>query len=146
MSSPNVNHNVHAARWVTTAATASNRDIGALTAAGGATETLTSEWIDTSGWTDRVVSVDVDSGGTIDFNLTMHISSQGYYELNNKTCTTEDYVAVSIVDALASGVYTRYDSDDIDELKVPVRSVRFVIENDQAEPVTGSYVKIEGWS
>ncbi len=134
------------ARWVTTAATLSNRDVGALTAAGGATETLTSYWIDCSGWVNKVVSVDVDSAGTIDFNLTMHISTQDAYELNKKTCTTEDYVAVAIVDALATGVYTRYDSDDLDELDQPIRAIRFVIENDQAEPVTGAYVKIEGWS
>lgn len=135
--SSNVNHNV-VRPWTGTD--------GALTAAGGATETRTSEWFDTSGWTDRVVSWEVDSAGTIDFNVTMHISSQGAYELNNKTCTTEDYVAVTIVEAHTTAVYTRYDSDDIDELKIPVRSTRFVIENDQAEPVTGVDLRLEGWS
>lgn len=119
---------------------------GALTAAGGATETRTSEWFGTEGWTDRVVAWEVDSAGTIDFNVTMHISSQDAYALNNKTCTTEDYVAVTIVDAHTTAVYTRKDSDDVAELKIPVRSTRFVIENDQAEPVTGVTLWFEGWS
>jgi len=43
-------------------------------------------------------------------------------------------------------VYTRYDSDDIDELKIPVRSTRIVINNDQAEVVTGVTLTLEGWS
>jgi hypothetical protein len=119
---------------------------GALTAAGGATETRTSEWFDTEGWTDRVVAWEVDSAGTIDFNVTMHISSQDSYVLNNKTCTTEDYVAVTIVDATTTAVYTRKDSDDVAELKIPVRSTRFVIENDQAQAVTGVTLWFEGWS
>ena len=121
---------------------------GNLAAAGDADgeDIRTSEWFDTSGWTDRVVSFELDSGGTIDFNVTMHISSQGAYELNNKTCTTEDYVAVTIVNAHTAAVYVRYDSDDIDELKIPVRSTRFIIENDQAELVTGVSLWFEGWS
>ena len=72
--------------------------------------------------------------------------NQGAYELNNKTCTTEDYVAVSIVDAHTTAVYTRFDSDDIDELKVPVRATRFVINNDQAAAVTGVTLTLEGWA
>ena len=140
MSSQNVNHNV-VKPW-------SGTD-GALATAGAGVEgadLLTSDWIDTSGWTDRVIAFEVDSGGTIDFDVIMHISSQGAYELNAKTCTTEDYVAVSIVDAHTTAVYTRYDSDDIDELKIPVRSTRIVINNDQAEVVTGVTLTLEGWS
>jgi len=122
---------------------------GALATAGAGVEGAdlkTSKWIDTSGWTDRVIAFQVDSAGTIDFDVIMHISSQGAYELNNKTCTTADYVAVSIVDAHTTGVYTRYDSDDIDELKIPVRSTRIVINNDQAAVTTGVTLTLEGWS
>ena len=137
MSSSQITHNV-VCPWVGTD--------GALSATGGATETKTSEWISTEGWTDRVVAWEVDSAGTIDFNVTMHISSQSWDVLNAKTCTTEDYVAVVIVNAHTDAVYTRKDSDDIDELKIPVRSTRFVIENDQAEPVTGVTLWFEGWS
>ena len=122
---------------------------GALATAGAGVEgadQLTSEWIDTSGWTDKVVAWEVDSAGTIDFNVTAHISSQGSYELNNKTCTTEDYVASSIVDAATTSVYTRKDATDNDDLQRPCRSMRIVIDNDQAEPVTGCQVWLEGWS
>ena len=138
--SQNVNHNV-VEPWTGTA--------GALATAGAGVEGAdlkTSDWIDTEGWTDRVISFEVDSAGTIDFDVIMHISSQHEYELDNKTCTTEDYVAVSIVDAHTTAVYTRYDSDDVDELKIPVRSTRFVINNDQAEVVTGVTFRFEGWS
>jgi len=144
MSSQNVNHNV----WKPWSG-ASTGDVGDLATAGAGVEGAdlkTSDWYDTSGWTDRVIGLQVGSDGTIDFDLIMHISSQGAYELNNKTCTTADYVAVSIVDALTSGLYTRYDSDDIDELKIPVRSTRFVINNDQAAVVTGTILTLEGWS
>ena len=144
MSSQNVNHNV----WKPWSG-ASTGDVGDLATAGAGVEGAdlkTSDWYDTSGWTDRVIGLQVGSEGTIDFDLIMHISSQGAYELNNKTCTTADYVAVSIVDALTSGLYTRYDSDDIDELKIPVRSTRFVINNDQAAVVTGTILTLEGWS
>ena len=139
MSSSHIAHNV-VRPWTGTD--------GNLAAAGtvGGTDIRTSEWFDTSGWTDRVVSFELDSDGTIDFNVFMHISSQGAYELNNKTCTTEDYVSVTIVNAHTAAVYVRFDSDDFDELKIPVRSTRFVIENDQAEPVTGVDLRLEGWS
>ena len=138
MSSQNVNHNV-VQPW-------SGLD-GALTVVAGLTPTKTSEWFDTSGWTDRVIAFEVDSGGTIDFNVTMDISSQGAYELNAKTCTTEDYVAVTIVNAHIGAVYVRFDSDDIDELKIPVRSTRIVIDNDQAtHAITGVTLTLEGWS
>lgn len=119
---------------------------GALAAAGdaGGADILTSEWFDVSGWTDKVIAWEVDSEGTIDFNVTAHLSSQGAYELNNKTCTTEDYVAVTIVDATTTAVYTRKDSSDVDDLQRPIRSMRIVIENDQAEPVTGVNLWLEG--
>lgn len=119
---------------------------GALGAAGGGADTKTSEWFDVNGWTDKVISYEIDSAGTIDANLTMHVSNQGYYELNNKTCTTDDYVSIAIVDTHTAAILVRVDASDIDDLQRPMRSVRFVIENDQAEPITGFTVTIEGWS
>ncbi len=109
-----------------------------------------SEWLDTSGWTDKVVAWEVDSAGTIDFDVNMQVSSQGYYELNAKTAaatlSTDDYVSVTIVNAHTTAVYTRKDGEDIDELSRPIRSMRIEINNDQAEAVTGCQVFVEGWS
>lgn len=119
---------------------------GALTAAAGAADNLTSEWFDVSSWVNKYIAWEVDSAGTIDFNVNIDISSQHAYELNNKTATTEDYVNVEIVDAHTDGVYTRKDGTDVSVLKEPIRSLRVNIENDQAEPVTGCQVWIGGWS
>jgi hypothetical protein len=144
--STNVNHNV-VRIW--SGVNTAGDDTGLLAVAGAGVEgadTLTSKWIDTNGWTDRVIAFEVDSTSTIDFDVTMHISSQSAYELNNKTCTTEDYVAVTIVNAHTAAVYKRYDSDDIDELKIPVRATRFVINNDDATATTGVAFWLEGWS
>ena len=139
MSSLNTSH----PSWMPWSGTA-----GALAAAGdeGGGDIKTSEWFDVSGWREKVVSYEVDSGGTIDFNLTMHVSNQGYYELNNKTCTTDDYVSIAIVDAHTAAILVRVDGSDLDDLTRPIRSVRFVIENDQAQVVTGCSVTIEGLS
>lgn len=122
---------------------------GALATAGAGVEgadQLTSEWLDISNWENKVVAWEVDSAGTIDWNLNAHISSQGAYELNNKTATTDDYVAVTIVNAHSDAIYTRKDTTDFDDLQRPIRSIRFVIDNDQAQAVTGCQVWIEGWS
>ena len=132
-----INHNV-VKPWDGTA--------GALTAAAGAADNLTSEWFDTSGWTDKVIAWEVDSDGTIDFNVNIHISSQGYHELNAKTCTTDDYVAVNIVNASTVAVYTRKTGDDVPALRDPIRSMRVLIDNDQAQAVTGVTLTVEGWS
>ena len=138
MSIQKVNHNV----WKPFDGTG-----GALTVSGGATPTKTSEWWDVNGWTDKVVSFEVDSGGTIDTDVIVHMSPHGYYELNNKTATTDDYVAVTIVEANTSAIMVRKDSSDIDDLQRPCRSMRVVIDNDQAgEAVTGFTVFVEGWS
>ena len=137
MSIQKVNHNV-IKFWDGTA--------GALTATAGLTPTLTSEWVDVNGWTDKVVSFEIDSGGTIDADVILHVSPQHYYELNNKTCTTDDYVAITIVEAHTAAILVRKDASDIDDLQRPFRSCRFVIDNDQAEPITGFSVWIEGWS
>jgi len=142
MSVHKVNHNV-IRPW--------NGTEGALTVSGGATPTKTSEWFDCNGWTDKRVSWEIDSGGTIDANITMHISPIGAYELNALvaagTDTTDQYEAVTIVDAHTAAIMASIDAEDVDELQRPFRSVRFVIDNDQAaEAITGFTVWFEGWS
>lgn len=138
MSIQKVNHNV-IRFW--------NGTEGALTVSGGATPTKTSEWVDVNGWTDKVVSFEVDSGGTIDANVLLQVSPQHYYELNNKTVTTDDYVEITIVDAHTAATLVRKDASDIDDLQRPFRSCRCIIDNDQAaEAITGFSVWIEGWS
>lgn len=118
----------------------------ALDAVGGSAPTATSEWFDINGWTDKRVSWEVDSGGAIDVDIIMHISPQHYYELNNKTVTTDDYEAVTLVTAHTAAIMASVDAEDIDELQRPIRSARFVIDNDSAAAVTGMTVYIEGWS
>ena len=115
-----------------------------VVAKGGAT--YTSDWYDTNGWTDKVVTVDIYDTGTADVTIAMHVSNQGYYELNNKTVTTDDYVSVSIIANLATETQVRYDSDDIDDLKRPVRSTRFLITNNEATTASTVTVDIEGLS
>ena len=138
MSIQKVNHNV-IRFW--------NGTEGALTVVAGSTPTKTSEWVDVNGWTDKVVSFEVDSGGTIDANVLLQVSPQHYYELNNKTCTTDDYVELTIVDAHTAAILVRVDASDLDDLQRPFRSCRAIIDNDQAgEAITGFSVWIEGWS
>lgn len=121
---------------------------GALTVASvTATATRTSEWFDISGWTDKVISWEIDGAdASPDLGIVAHISSQGAYELNNKTATTDDYVAVTIAANHTDGVYTRKDATDFDDLQRPIRSIRFVITNNIEEVVTGITLSIEGWS
>ena len=137
MSSPNVNHNV-VCPWVGTG--------GAMTAAGGAAPTITSEWIDCSGWVDKRVSWEQDNDGTSDLDITMHISPQGYYELNNKTVTTDDYEAVEIAAATDVEILESVTSEDVADLGKPFRSARFVVDNDSADAVTAFTLWLEGWS
>ena len=110
------------------------------------TASARSEWHDTSGWTDKVVSWEVTDSATVDINITMEVSPQGAYELNQKTCTTKDYASVQIVQASTVEVLVRKDSDDVDDLKHPVRSCRFFIENDEATTTSTFNVWLEGWS
>ena len=140
MSIQKVNHNV-IRFW--------NGTEGALATAGAGVEGAdkkTSEWVDVNGWTDKVVSFEIDSAGTIDADVVLHVSPQHYYELNNKTCTTDDYVAIGIVEAHTAAILVRKDASDIDDLQRPFRSCRAVIENDQAQAITDFSVWIEGWS
>jgi hypothetical protein len=124
---------------------------GALATAGAGVEgadQLTSEWLDISNWEQKSIQWEVDSDGTVDFNINMHISPNGAYENNQKTCTTDDYISVLVVNGESGKTLTRIEFDDIDELALyngPIRSVRLQIDNDQAEVVTGCQVWIEGW-
>ena len=132
-------------------ATADQGDMGNLATAGAGVEGAdqkTSEWLDISNWEGKSISWEVDSGGTVDLNINMHISSQGAYELNQKTCTTDDYINVLVVNAETGTAMTRIEFDDLDELALyngPIRSCRIRIDNDQAEAVTGCQIWIEGW-
>ena len=136
MSIQKVNHNVYKP-WDGTE--------GSL-AGVGAGDNKTSEWLDVNGWTDKRISWEVDSLGTIDFDMEIHISPEHYYELNNKTATTDNYEVVAIVEAHTAAIMASIDAGDVDELQRPFRSCRFVISNDQAQAVTGTTVFIEGWS
>ena len=118
----------------------------ALTVVTDPAATATSEWLDCNGWTDKRVSWEVDSEGAIDVDIIMHISPHGYYELNNKTATTDDYEAVTLVTAHTAAIMASVDADDIDELQRPFRSARFVIDNDSATAVGAMTVLFEGWS
>ena len=137
MSSPNVNHNV-VCPWVGTG--------GAMDAAGGSAPTLTSDWIDCSGWVDKRVSWEQDNAGTADLDITIHISPQGYYELDNKTCTTDDYEAIALAAATDVVILESVDAEDYDELQRPFRSARFVVDNDSATAVTAFTLWFEGVS
>ena len=119
-------------------------------AAVGTGDNATSEWWDTGGWTDKRVSWEVNSGGVIDFDMEMHISPKGYFELralaDAGTISTDDYEVIAIVTAHTAAILASRDADDIDELQRPVASTRFVISNDQAQAITGTNVYFEGWS
>lgn len=128
-------------------ATADRGDMGNLTIAAGATPAKTSEWLDISNWENKVISWEVDGAdATPDISIVAHLSSQGAYELNQKTATTDDYVASTIAGHVTDDVYTRKDTTDFDDLQRPIRSIRFVITNLIAEAVAGVSIKIEGWS
>ena len=114
-------------------------------AAVGAGDNATSEWVDINGWTDKRVSFEADGTNT-DFDIDMDISPQHYYELNNKTATTEDYEVISIVEAHGAQILASIDASDVDELQRPIRSCRVTISNDSATAITASNVWIEGWS
>jgi hypothetical protein len=134
MSEAKVNHN----KW-------KPFDGATLTATGGATDTRTSEWWDVSGWTDKRISYQSD-GANPDFDIDMHISAMGAYELNAITASTEHYEAVTIVEAHGAQIVASKDADDIDELQHPFASMRVYIENDSSTAITEFDVWVEGWS
>ena len=110
----------------------------------------TSTWFDCSGWTDKAIWVNAtvtDGSGSIDINVDLLLSPKDYYTLRNEsTVDTQDYVLVQVVDGLTSGTLTKYDSDDIDDLKHPAQSFAVVVDNEYAtDPVTVT-IWVEGWS
>jgi len=109
-----------------------------------------SEWWDVNGWTDKVITTEAtvtDGSGSIDINVDMLVSPKGWYELRNETTVdTEDYKVVSIVDGLTAGTLTRYDSSDVDDLQRPIRSMKIVVDNDDATDAATVNVWVEGWS
>ena len=132
MSVQKVNHNV-LKPWVAQS----------IAAASGS---HTTEWLDVNGWTDKVFSYDVNSSGSIALTVTADISSQHYYELNNKTVTTNDYETVTLVAAGTGAIYDRVDAEDLDDMQRPWRSVRFKGVNADASDASVVTAQIEGWS
>jgi hypothetical protein len=132
MSIQKVNHNV--VRLI---------DDESIAAASGSYESV---WYDTNGWTDKVVTYDVDSSGSIALTITADISPVGYYELNNKTATTDDYATITIASGAAGAVVVRVDSDDLDDLQRPIRSLRFKAVNADGSDASVVNVWAEGWS
>lgn len=111
----------------------------------GSNGTITSEWFDTSHWDEMAVAWEADDSQSLDYDISLHVSSQGYYELNNKTATTEDYSTVAVVANSTAKVYTRKDGSDVDDFLRPLRSARVYVYNNSnaADSVT---VWLEGWS
>ena len=122
----------------------------ALDVSGGTAPNSLSEWWDTNGWTDKVISVladPTDGSGVIDLNVNIYVSPKGSYELNNETTVdTEDYVNIAIVSAQTATIMTRYDSSDVDDLQRPMRSMAVLVDNDEASEATTVNVWVEGWS
>jgi hypothetical protein len=117
---------------------------GESIAAGSAS--FTSEWYDTNGWTDKVATYEVDSSGSIALTVTADISPEGYYELNNKTVTTDNYSTITIASGATVAVATRVDGSDLDDLQRPIRSMRLKAVNADASDASVVTVWIEGWS
>ena len=110
-----------------------------------------SEWWDTNGWTDKVITAqitkEVAGSSASNVDIEIWVSPKGYYELRNEaTVDTEDYEVISIVDSLTVGTMTRYDSSDVDDLQRPVRSMKVVVDNDQGSFYATVNVWVEGWS
>ena len=114
------------------------------------TAATTSEWFDTNGWTDKVVTINptIGAGGSaVDCNIDILVSPKGAYELNNETTVdTEDYQVVQIVDNHTAAIVARFDSSDVDDLQRPIRSMAVVVDNDEASDGLVIDVWVEGWS
>ena len=137
MSGSNVNHNV-IQPWTGTD--------GAMDAVGGTAPTITSDWLDCSGWVDKRVSWTQVNAGTSDLDVFIQISPQGAYELNNKTVSTQDYEQITLAEAHSGEIVASVDAEDNDELQRPFRSARFVVDNDSATAVSSFKLWFEGWS
>ena len=114
-----------------------------------------SEWWDTNGWTDKVVTLQTTSetpagSAQIDVDVKLWVSPKGYYELNAEdtagTIDTDDYEEISIVAAHTAAIMTRFDSSDVDDLQRPVRSMKVIVDNDHSTLYVTANVWVEGWS
>ena len=110
------------------------------------TDSTTCEWLPIDGWTDKKISWDLDSSGSIDVDIDMRVSPLDSYELNNKTVSTEDYETVNIVTTTTGSVLTSKDANDVPELATPIRSAMFTIDNDDASDAVAVTLWVEGWS
>lgn len=123
------------------------KPFSATSIAKSTTDSTTCEWLDVAGWTDKKVAWNATSGGSIDININMFVSSKSAYVLNNETTVnTEDYIEVNIVETHTGAVYTYVDGDDVDDLQRPVRSCKFTIDNDDATDAVVMELWVEGWS
>jgi len=109
-----------------------------------------SDWIDVSGWTDKVLSVAsavTDGSGNIDLNIYIFLSPKDKYVLDNEaTVDTQDYQVITVVDNLTTGTLATYDAQDIDELQRPTRSMLVALDNGDGTDSLTVDIWIEGWS
>ena len=109
-----------------------------------------SDWIDVSGWTDKVLSVAsavTDGSGSIDLNIYIFLSPKDKYVLDNEaTVDTQDYQVITVVDNLTSGTMRTYDAQDIDELQRPTRSMLVALDNGDSTDSLTVDLWVEGWS
>jgi hypothetical protein len=94
------------------------------------------------------VSWEQDNSGTADIDITLQYSPQHYYELDNKTCTTDDYEELAIASAHSGTVLASVSAEDAgyEILQRPFRSARFVVDNDSGTAVTAFTLWFEGVS
>ena len=135
-----IDHNVIIPLKSTTI-TISNTDTTA--SATGVTRTVTGagEWLDVSGWTDKVISGNITDAGTPPgYNILLQISDQHNYELNNKTAALNtDYIVASAYTAGQTGKGAfRVDGADCEDLQRPIRSLRPVFKITSATLATAS--------
>ena len=114
-----------------------------------------SEWWDTNGWTDKVITMELTSetpagSAQIDVDLKIWASPKGYYELREMdaagTTATTDYEVISITTAHTAAILARFDSSDVDDLQRPIRSMKVIVDNDHATLYVTANVWVEGWS
>jgi len=76
-----------------------------------------------------VVSLDLDTSQTPTYKVFIRYSPHHYYELRNRTVTTDDYVEYTVTAAGTGKTLKRWDAQDLDDLQRPARSfqVRFSI-------------------
>ena len=115
--------------------------------AASSTDSTTCEWLDCSGWVDKIIEIECDSSGSIDVDINLLVSSKGAYELNNETTVdTEDYQSFEIKTAHAVGTVTRYTDADNAILRQPIRTAKITLDNDDASDAVVVNLRFEGQS